>query len=144
MRKESISNSPQQNAVAAISAAHLLHPAEHFSHPRDVLAAADIGNEEKRAILASWASDIFAVESVPALRLYPGAERAVSYDEILEALKTLDKGDRLSEGQASSASASANAGTHRTRHRKLTARRLPGLGVCSYWKGGRRRQLFET
>ncbi|NKL37366.1 hypothetical protein GFL49_27055 [Rhizobium leguminosarum bv. viciae] len=140
MRKESTSNSIQQEATAAISAAHLLYPAKHFSHPRDVLTAADIGNDEKRAILASWASDIFAIESAPALRLYPGAERAVSYDEILEALKTLDKDDRQAEKQAASTSSTAR----RTLRRKLPTRRLPGFGLCSYWKGGRRRQLFET
>ncbi|MBB3353807.1 hypothetical protein HJB79_13775 [Rhizobium lentis] len=140
MRKESISNSMQQSAMAAISAAHLLHPAKHFSHPRDVLTAADIGNDEKRAILASWASDIFAIESVPALRLYPGTEKAVSYDEILEALKALDKGDRPSGKQDTSAPLSA----HRTRRRRPSVRRLPGLGLCSYWKGGRRRPLLET
>ncbi|MBY5404191.1 hypothetical protein [Rhizobium leguminosarum] len=140
MRKESISNSIQQEATAAISAAHLLYPAKHFGHPREVLTAADIGNDEKRAILASWASDIFAIDSAPALRLYPGAERAVSYDEILEALKTLDKGDQQSGNQDSPASSRA----HRIRRRKLPPRRLPGLGLCSYWKGERRRQLFET
>ncbi|WP_064706628.1 hypothetical protein [Rhizobium bangladeshense] len=140
MRKESISNSIQQNGLAAISAAHLLQPAKHFSHPRDVLAADDINNDEKRAIPASWASDIFAIESAPALRLYPGAESAVSYDEILDALKTLDKGDRLPGSQASSDSPSGR----KTRRRKLPARLLPAISMCSYWKGGRRRQLFET
>ncbi|SCB60760.1 hypothetical protein GA0061105_112149 [Rhizobium aethiopicum] len=140
MRKVNISNSVQQNAVAAIGAAHLLHPARHFGHPRDVLAAADIGNDEKRAILASWASDLFAIESVPALRLYPGAERAVSYDEILEALKALDKGDSPSLKQDMSASLRSQ----RTGRRKPPARRVPGLGLCSYWKGGRRRPLFES
>lgn len=140
MRKENISNSIQQNAVAAISAAHLLHPANYFGHPHDVLAADEIGNDEKRAILASWASDIFAIESAPALRLYPGAERAVSYDEILEALKALDKSDRPPVKQDTSASLSS----YRTGRRKSPAGRLSGLGLCSYWKGGRRRPLFES
>ena len=52
---------PEQ-ATGAISAAHLLHPAMHFDHPKDGLAANQIGNDEKRAILASWASDISAIE----------------------------------------------------------------------------------
>ncbi|ARQ57492.1 UNVERIFIED_ORG: hypothetical protein GGE64_001099 [Rhizobium etli] len=140
MRKESTSNSIEQQARAAISAAHLLHPAKHFSHPRDVLTATDISNDEKRAILASWASDIFAIESIPALRLYPGAERAVSYDEILEALKTLDKGDQQSGEQGSS----APSGARRARRHRLAARRLPRLGFCSYSRGGRRYQPFES
>ncbi|EGE59538.1 UNVERIFIED_ORG: hypothetical protein GGI63_004844 [Rhizobium esperanzae] len=140
MRKESLSNSIEQNATAAISAAHLLHPANHFSHPRDVLAADHISNDEKRAILASWASDIFAIESVPALRLYPGAERAVSYDEILEALKTLDKDDRQPGEQGSSAS----SGARRIRRRRLPARSFPSFGFCSYSRGGSHRQLLES
>jgi hypothetical protein len=55
------------------------------------LAAEHIDKDEKRAILASWASDQFAIESMPILRHYPGTERAVSYDEILGALKALDE-----------------------------------------------------
>ena len=139
MRKESISNSLPENATAALSAAHLLHPAKHFDHPRDVLAAADIGDEEKRAILASWASDIFAIESIPALRLYPGADRAVSYDEIIEALKTLDKDDRQSEERDSSSSFDIS----QTPRRRPRSRRFGGLGLCSLRKGDRRRQPFE-
>jgi hypothetical protein len=140
MRKESISNSIPENTTAAISAAHLLHPAKHFDHPRDVLAADGIGDEEKRAILASWASDVFAVESIPALRLYPGTEKAVSYDEIIEALKTLDKGDARTGVHGSPASLNARRATYR---RRPQMRRLGGLGLCSYRKGGRRRQPFE-
>jgi len=87
MRKENTSNSAPAQATAAISAAHLLHPAQHFDHPRDVLTAADIDKDKKPAILASWVSGIFAIESIPALRLYPGTDKAVSYDEIIEALK---------------------------------------------------------
>jgi hypothetical protein len=45
---------------------------------------------EKRAILSSWASDACAVESMPALRQPPGAERPVSFDEIMDALRRLD------------------------------------------------------
>ncbi len=140
MRKENIRNSVPEQATAAISAAHLLHPAKHFDHPRDVLAADDIGDDEKRAILASWASDIFAIESIPALRLYPGTDKGVSYDEIIEALKTLDKGDERSGEQRSSASFNARRTTHR---RRPQMRRLGGLGLCSYRKGGHRRQPFE-
>ncbi|MDR6817454.1 hypothetical protein J2X76_002630 [Neorhizobium sp. 2083] len=139
MRKESINNSIPENATAAISAAHLLHPAKHFDHPRDVLAADDIGNDEKRAILASWASDIFAIESIPALRLYPGADKAVSYDEIIEALKTLDKHHQ----RAGEQDLSSSFGVHRTLRRKPKSRRFGRLGLCSYRKGDRRRQPFE-
>ena len=40
---------------------------------------------EKRAILASWASDAAAVTSCPSLRAIPGAKSVVSIDDILEA-----------------------------------------------------------
>lgn len=139
MRKETVSNSIPEEATAAISAAHLLHPAKHFDHPRDVLAADDIGKDEKRAILASWASDIFAIESIPALRLYPGTDKAVSYDEIIEALKTLDKHDR----QPGEQDASNSFDIHRTHRRRTQSRRFGGLGLCSFRKGDHRRQPFE-
>ena len=40
----------------------LLHPAQAFSHPADVVNDPDLTLNEKRAILASWASDACAVE----------------------------------------------------------------------------------
>ncbi len=64
MRKESVSKAVKENATAAISAAHLLHPTQRFNHPRDVLAAHDIGDDEKRAVFASWASGTFTVVGV--------------------------------------------------------------------------------
>jgi len=69
----------------------LLHPARAFEHPRNVLADPDLTVNEKRAILASWASDACAVEAAPGLRCAPGGPRPVSVDEILEALRTLDR-----------------------------------------------------
>jgi hypothetical protein len=69
----------------------LLHPARAFEHPRDVIEDPDLTVNEKRAVLASWASDACAVEAAPALRLAPGTDRTVSVDDILEALRELDK-----------------------------------------------------
>jgi hypothetical protein len=69
----------------------LLHPAQAFNHPRDVVGDADLTLNEKRAILASWASDACAVEAAPALRRAPGSARPVSVDAILAALRELDK-----------------------------------------------------
>ena len=66
----------------------LLHPASIFDHPRDVLNDPDLTKQEKRAILSSWASDACAIEN-PHRR--GGARRIVSVDEILEALRALDK-----------------------------------------------------
>ena len=41
----------------------LLHPAQAFAHPRDVVADADLTVNEKRAVLASWASEACAEAS---------------------------------------------------------------------------------
>ncbi|WP_088675047.1 hypothetical protein [Rhizobium sp. R339] len=139
MREDINTNRTNHSAEAAISATHLLHPAHHFGHPRDVLAADHIGHDEKRAILASWASDIFAVDSIPALRLHPETNKAVSYDEIVEALKMLDAHDQQPEKPCSSESFS----TRRARHWRPKERRFSGLGLCSYRKGNHRRQPLE-
>jgi hypothetical protein len=58
----------------------------------DVVANPDMTVQEKRAILASWASDRSAVRDQPALRKPPGAKRAVPIDDVLAAMRTLDEG----------------------------------------------------
>lgn len=68
----------------------ILHPGSVYDHPRDVVADAALSAGEKRAILASWASDAAAVASNPALRELPGSPRSVTIDEVLEALSALD------------------------------------------------------
>jgi hypothetical protein len=68
----------------------ILHPGTVFDHPRDVLADATLSRAEKRAILASWASDAAAISSCPALRCVPGTKEVVAIDDILEALSSLD------------------------------------------------------
>jgi hypothetical protein len=67
----------------------LLHPAGAYARPADVLSDADLTTNEKRAILASWASDACAVEAVPALRAPPNGP-IVTFDEIMDALRSLD------------------------------------------------------
>lgn len=69
----------------------LLHPAQAFDRPRDVVNDPDLTVNEKRSILAAWASDACAVEAAPALRRVPGAAQTVGVDEILEALRALDR-----------------------------------------------------
>jgi hypothetical protein len=74
----------------------LLHPAQAFDHPSEVVDDPDLSLNEKRAILASWASDACAIEAAPGLRAGPRGT-PVRFDEIMEALRTLDKqanGDR--------------------------------------------------
>ena len=76
----------------------LLHPGIVFDHPKDVLADPSFSVSEKRAILASWASDASAIASCPALRAPAGLKAPVTIDEILEALCELDGGPRNSPG----------------------------------------------
>jgi hypothetical protein len=68
----------------------LLHPARAFGHPSEVVHNPDLTLNEKRAILASWASDACAVEAAPDLRV-ASSGRVVQWDDIMEALRTLDR-----------------------------------------------------
>ena len=68
----------------------LLHPSQAFEHPSEVVKDPDLTPNEKRAILASWASDACAIEAVPMLRYLPGGKRAVHFDEVMDALRVLD------------------------------------------------------
>jgi hypothetical protein len=68
----------------------LLNPASAFAHPSEVVADPDLTLNEKRAILASWASDACAVEAAPDLRARPRGS-AVRFDDIMDALRILDK-----------------------------------------------------
>jgi hypothetical protein len=86
-----------------------LHPAHAFEHPSYVVNDPDLTLNEKRAILASWASDACAPEAAPHLRRPPGTKRPVLFDEVMEALRTLDK--------------QANEGTNGSAHYKRILRR---------------------
>jgi len=68
----------------------LLHPAQAFGHPSEVVDDPDLTLNEKRAILASWASDACAVEAAPELRSAPHGS-TVRFDDIMDALRLLDK-----------------------------------------------------
>jgi hypothetical protein len=67
----------------------LLYPGEAFSHPDEVLADEDLTQNEKRATLASWASDACAVEAMPELRSASNGS-TVKFDDITQALRELD------------------------------------------------------
>jgi hypothetical protein len=67
----------------------LLHPANAFAHPMDVVRDGDLTLNEKRAILASWASDACAIEAAPDLRVN-SSRSVVRWDDIMDALRTLD------------------------------------------------------
>jgi hypothetical protein len=66
------------------------HPAVHHRSPNEVLNDSGLSKPEKRIILSSWASDMFAVESRPALRAVPGMDQPIRLADILAALRKLD------------------------------------------------------
>ncbi|MBB4382965.1 hypothetical protein [Bradyrhizobium sp. SBR1B] len=76
----------------------ILHPGTVFEHLRDVVSDPGLSLFEKRAILASWASDASAIASCPSLRAPEGLKGPVTIDEILQALCALDEGPRNPPG----------------------------------------------
>src|SRR3979490_3338024 len=92
----------------------LLHPASAFTHPSEVVADPDLTLNEKRAILASWASDACAIEATPELRQGPGTAQTVRYERGMDALRTLDR--------------QASEHYHAPpRYRRVLENRLPGM-----------------
>ena len=67
----------------------LLHPAQAFDHPSQVVSDPDLTLNEKRAILASWASDACAVEAAHEFRANTRGA-LVKFDDIMDALRSLD------------------------------------------------------
>jgi len=67
-----------------------LHSLSHYGSPDEVLRDARLSTNEKRVILSSWASDMYAVDCHPALREIPGIPHRLRLEEILAALKELD------------------------------------------------------
>ena len=68
----------------------LLQPARTYGRPTAVLNDATLSLPEKRAILASWASDACSVDSDPTLRRPADLREPVTFEEIMEALRSLD------------------------------------------------------
>jgi hypothetical protein len=85
----------------AISAKRIFRMRQRYDHPRDVLATA-LHVEEKRSILASWASDLFALKSRPDLRKPPGFRQPIRCQDILDALRSLDGSEDLAAGGSDS------------------------------------------
>jgi hypothetical protein len=77
-------------AIKTFDIDRFLHPARAFQGLKQVLNDPDLTLAEKRAVLASWASDACAVEAAPELRQPPNGP-TVTYDEIMDALRLLDK-----------------------------------------------------
>jgi hypothetical protein len=66
------------------------HSVSHYNSPEDVLNDVKLSIDERRVILSSWASDMYAVESHPGLRKVPGIPHRLRLDDILAALMQLD------------------------------------------------------
>src|ERR1700692_1905336 len=99
---------------ATFSLYQLLHPANAFEHPREVVDDPDLTLNEKRAILASWASDACAIEAAPELRQAPGSTEPVRYDDVMDALRALDR--QASEHYRAP-----------PRYRRVLENRIPGM-----------------
>jgi hypothetical protein len=111
---EKITSASRQTARFDFDLDDLLHPAQAFEHPRHVVEDPDLTLNEKRAILASWASDACAIEAAPALRQAPGTRHPVRFDDVMEALRTLDQ----------------QAGNHQSvppHYRRILENRIPGV-----------------
>ena len=74
------------------------HSVSHYTSPADVLDDAASSPAEKRVILSSWASDMYAVDSCPGLRQIPGIAEPMYLKDILAALRKLDKADDRPRG----------------------------------------------
>jgi hypothetical protein len=75
-------------------------PDAHHRCVQAVLKDPKLSSDEKRALLAAWASDIYAVESSPMLRIIPGHTTPLRLSEILSALRGLDDDDPPPRGGA--------------------------------------------
>ena len=69
------------------------HVDGHHGSVDAVMTDRNLSGEEKRAILSAWASDMYAVESSPEMRMIPGRAEPVRLRDILHALRSLDHDD---------------------------------------------------
>ncbi|HLK83515.1 MAG TPA: hypothetical protein VKT99_18765 [Xanthobacteraceae bacterium] len=106
--------SARRSTLCGFDLSNLFHPAGAFAHPQQVVDDPDLTVNEKRAILASWASDACAVEAAPDLRQAPGATQPIRFDDIMDALRELDRLVRNS----------FEAPRH---YRRVLANRIPGV-----------------
>jgi hypothetical protein len=108
---EKITSASRQKARFDFDLDNLLHPAQAFEHPRHVVEDPDLTLNEKRTILASWASDACAIEAAPASRQAPGTGHPACFDDVMEALQTLARpGHRVPP-----------------RYRRILENRIPGV-----------------
>jgi hypothetical protein len=93
MHMETYGKHPDMRAAGAEDRflSMLFRPSAAYGRPSDILADDDLTIYEKKAILASWASDAWALESAPALRAPSELAEPASIDDIMQCLKVLDE-----------------------------------------------------
>ena len=75
--------------AAALPIDWLVTPGLAFSHPNEVLDHPELSQAERRAILASWASDARALEGAHWMRCFDNGS-VITLAEVLHALRKLD------------------------------------------------------
>ena len=91
----------QLNDTLSHQAPQAVHAgASRYRSIEAVLNDGSLDVQQKRAILSSWASDLFAVESCPWLRDVPGVAAPLRVGDIFAALRSLDN-DPPPQGGAS-------------------------------------------
>jgi hypothetical protein len=85
------------------------HPVSHYRSPADVLNNGALSPSEKRVILSSWTSDIYALDSLPAVRKIPGIAAPMHLENILAALRQLDEEENAPASEAAAAQFTAQA-----------------------------------
>ncbi len=82
----------QQLADIAVSMGPVvLLRGSRLQRPSDVVETSALLVDDKRTILAAWASDLYALNLKPVLRQLPGTPEPVSIDDVREALVELDR-----------------------------------------------------
>ncbi|RAX41075.1 hypothetical protein [Rhizobium tropici] len=81
----------QAASCAAATGPTILLRGMEIERPVDVVKATALSVDDKRTILAAWASDFYAIDSKPAFRHLPGTRGPVSIDEVQAALRELDR-----------------------------------------------------
>jgi hypothetical protein len=81
----------QAASSAAAMGPTILLQGMQIERPLDVVKATALSADDKRTILAAWASDFYAVDSKPAFRHIPGTPEPVFIDEVQAALRELDR-----------------------------------------------------
>lgn len=75
----------------SVALARGVRPAVGFTIPDDIVKDPHLTLAEKRALLASWASDASAVQDEPKMRWLLGTPEPVPLKEVQDALLRLDR-----------------------------------------------------